>query len=328
MNIRRISFRRGFTLIELMTAMAVTAVLVLVIMQLTTQAIDLWKIVREDVNTAASSRVALQTMAHDFESFQLRTGDNEYQWLAAKVDDPVSGAPKGLKIPRSARCIFFACAPDRNPSVSSSTALRSNYREARAHNMDTQGDVNAISYRLLYRDQILNLPGSYHGGESLFPLFSLYRTVVPPRDAYERLLGKTNLTGAFSSFENDEEKNLLCENVLEMSLIFTVQYVKGGADAKSGRGSYDTITVPIVTTNGKGSGHKISVYGDRIEVDGSKLENARLVSADISITTLTEEGVAIIEQIRQHRRRAPKAAEFFNRYTRSYSRTVALPQPL
>ncbi len=328
MNIRKISRYRGFTLVELMTAMAITAVLVLVIGQLTQQSIDLWKTVREDVNSASASRVALQTMAHDLESFQLRAGGNKFQWLAAWADADVDGAPKGLNIPRSARCVFFACAPDRNPSVSSSRALRGNYRAARAHNMDTQGDVNAISYRLMYRDQILNLPGSSQGEAAIFPLFSLYRTVTPPRESFERLLGKEDLSMAYGSFEKEEEKNFLCENVLEMTLIFNVQYVDGNADAESGRGNYTTISVPIVSTTKSQKGKKVAVYGDRIVVGGQTLENARLVSADISITTLTEEGVALVEQVRQGRRRAPKPAEFFNKYTRSHSRSVGLPQPL
>ncbi len=328
MNISRLSFRRGFTLVELMTAMAITAVLVLVIGQLTQQSIDLWKAVREDVAAASSSRIALQTMAHDLESFQLRAGGNKFQWLAAWADDDVQGVPQGLKVPRSARCVFFACAPDRNPSVSSSRALRGNYRAARAHNMDTQGDVNAISYRLMYRDQVLNLPGSSTGEADIYPLFSLYRTVIPPRESYERLLGKEDLSMAYGAFTQEEEKNFLCENVLEMTLIFTVQYVDGEADAESGRADYKTISVPVIASNKSQKGKKVAVYGDRIMVGGEILENARLISADISITTLTEEGVALVEQVRKGRRRAPKPAEFFNKYTRSHSRSVALPQPL
>ncbi len=328
MNISKISRYRGFTLVELMTAMAITAVLVLVIGQLTQQSIDLWKTVREDVNAASSSRVALQTMAHDLESFQLRAGGNAFQWLGAWADDDVQGAPKGLKVPRSARCVFFACAPDRNPSVSSSGALRGNYRAARSHNMDTQGDVNAVSYRLMYRDQVLNLPGSSEGEADIFPLFSLYRTVIPPRESYERLLGKEDLSVAYAAFEREEEKNFLCENVLEMTLIFNVQHVDGEADAESGRADYRTISVPIISSTKSQKGKKVAVYGDRIVVGSEVLENARLISADISITTLTEEGVALVEQVRKGRRRAPKPADFFNQYTRSHSRTVALPQPL
>ncbi len=324
---RIISRRRGFTLIELLTAMAITAMLVLVIGQVTTQGVDLWKAVREDVSTTASSRITLQTMAHDFESFQLRAGDNKYQWLFAKADDNVRGLPKGLQIPRSVRCVFFACAPDRNPSVSSSVSLRGNYREARAHNMETQGDVNAIGYRLMYRDQILNLPGD--GGEQgMFPLFSLYRQVVTPRETFENLLGQTNLESAYVQFEREDERNLLCENVVELSLIFTVQYTDEDADIKSGRVSYQTISVPVISSRPNARGKRVDVYGDRIAVDGKTLENARIVSADIAITTLTEEGVAVADQVRLGRRRAPKMVDFFRRYTRSFSRSVSLPQPL
>ncbi len=308
--------------------MAITAVLVLVIGQLTRQSIDLWKNVREDVAAASSSRIALQTMAHDLESFQLRAGANKFQWLAAWADDDVQGAPQGLKIPRSARCVFFACAPDRNPSVSSSRSLRGNYRAARAHNMETQGDVNAVSYRLMYRDQILNLPGSAKGEASIFPLFSLYRTVIPPRESYERLLGSADLSSAHAAFEREEEKNFLCENVLEMTLIFNIQYVDGKADVESGRANYSTVSVPIISSAKSQKGKKVAVYGDRIVVGGEEFYNARLVSADISITTLTEEGVALVEQVRKGRRRAPKPAEFFNKYPRSHSLTGALPQPL
>lgn len=328
MKTRILKHRCGFTLVELITAMAITAVLVLIIMQLTNQGIALWRTVQEDVSTTSSSRVALQTMARDLESFQMKGGINQYQWFFAKTDQGAKGAkiPKGLNIPRSAQCVFFACAPDRNPSVSSSTSLRSNYRDARAHNMETQGDVNTIGYRLMYRDQILNLSGNADEQGS-FPLFSLYRQVVSPRETFERLLGQEDLESAYVPFESKESDNFLCENILELSLIFNIEYVAGKADAKSGRAEYDTISVPILSARG-GRGKTVKVYGDRIEADGKTLANGRIVSADLSITVLTEEGVGLVEQIRQGRRRAPKTADFFNKYTRSFSRTVLLPQPL
>jgi prepilin-type N-terminal cleavage/methylation domain-containing protein len=323
------TYRRGFTLIELMTAMAITGMLVVVIMQLTNQSIDLWKAVSQDVNTSTRSRVALQTLARDFESFQMRGYDNKYQWLFAKADENMDNVPKGLNIPRSAQCVFFACAPDRNPSVSSSTSLRKNYREARAHNRDTQGDVNAIGYRLMYRDQILNLPASDGNDRGVYPLFSLYRHVVSPRETFEELLGQKNLESSYVRFEKDDDQNenFLCENILEMNITFTIRYANSKADVERGRVDYDTVTVPIVASNRRTN--KVAVYGDRIEAAGATYENARIDSANISITVLTEEGVAMVEQIRQGRRRAPKKiADFFAKYTRSYSRLVTLPQPL
>lgn len=326
MKTARHILRRGFTLVELMTAMAITGMLVLVIMQLTNEGIDLWRVVREDVSTSTRSRVALQTISRDFESFQMRAGDNKYQWLFAKADESVSGTPKGLSVPKSAQCVFFACAPDRNPSVSSSTSLRGNYRDARAHNRETQGDVNAIGYRLMYRDQILNIPGADANDPTTYPLFSLYRQVVSPRSTFERLLGKDNLEAAYVPFEQDDEKNFLCENILEFNVSFSISYSDEQANAEDGRVFYTVETVPVIASN-KDS-NKVEVFGDRIEAGGKTYRNARIDSAMVSITVLTEEGVALVNQIRQGRRRAPKPAEFFARYTRSFSRIVAMPKPL
>ncbi|MBR1981957.1 MAG: prepilin-type N-terminal cleavage/methylation domain-containing protein [Akkermansia sp.] len=327
MKLGKKSLYRGFTLIELMTAMAITGMLVVVIMQLTNQSIDLWRAVSEDVSTSTRSRAALQTLSHDFESFQMRGYDNKYQWLFAKADESMDNVPKGLSIPRSAQCVFFACAPDRNPSVSSSTSLRKNYREARAHNRDTQGDVNAIGYRLMYRDQIQNLPGVEGDEPGVYPLFSLYRQVVSPRDSFEQLLGKENLESAYVRFEDDDEKNFLCENIMELNITFNIRYASSQADAKEGRVEYEVVSVPIVASNRRTN--KVAVYGDRIVAGGSTYENARIDSAMLSITVLTEEGAAMVEQIRQGRRRPPrKIADFFAKYTRSYSRLVSVPQPL
>lgn len=322
--------RGGFTLVELITAMAVTALLVTVIMQLTNQGIALWEAVRQDVSTTTSSRVALQTMARDLQSYQMRSG-NRYEWFFAATDEDVKGGklPKGLDVPASARCVFFACAPDRNPSVASAYGLRSNYRTARSHNKETQGDVNTIGYRLMYRDQILDRGADSPKDGGLFPTFSLYRQVISPRNTYDHLLCKQNLEQAYERFEEAEESNFLCENIIELSLILNVQYIKDEKGARQARPSYASVSVPILSTRGKKKKERsISVYGDRIEVNGKVYRNARIQSANISMTVLTQEGVNLVEQVRLGRRRAPKPDDFFNRYTRSYSTLINLPQPL
>lgn len=323
--------RRAFTLVELVTAMAITAVLVIVIMQLTNQSISLWKVLREDTSSAATARLALQTLARDLESFQMRSADdNKYQWLFSEVDTAIRGVPNGLAIPRSARCIFFVCAPDRNPAVSSSPAsMRTSYRDMLASSDQYQGDVSTVGYRLLFRDHILNLPAR-NGDTETFPLFSIYRNVVSPKDTFENILCKEDLRGSYSQYQRAEEKNFLCENIIELSLTFTVQYLDENSSSNAEEGpSYRTITVPVLSTNASRGVRSFSMYSNTAEMEGGRsLQNARIVSAEISITVLTEEGVALIEQVRQNQRRAPKLEDFFSRYTRSYSRSVALPQPL
>lgn len=319
---------RGFTLIELIVAMAITAGLVLIIMQLTNQGVTLWQKVREDVSTSTSGRVAMQIMARDLESFQMK-GNNRYEWMFAKTEQERQGGklPKGLKIPRSVQMVFFACAPDRNPAVSSSTSLRNNYRDARAHNMETQGDVNAIGYRLMYRDQVLNVDAS-DKEKGIFPIFSLYRQIIPPRESYDNLMCQNSLEQAYVPYEKDEKENFLCENILELSLIFNIEYVNDSADAESGRVGYETISVPVISSSSASMSKSISVYGDRIVAGSSTYRNARVVSATMSITVLTAEGVNLVEQVRQGRRRAPKPEEFFRSYTRCFTSSVLLPQPM
>ena len=324
--------RRAFTLVELVTAMAITAVLVVVIMQLTNHSISLWKILREDTSSADTSRLALQTLSRDLESFQMRSDDsNKFQWFFSEVDTPMRGVPRGLSIPRSARCVFFACAPDRNPAVSSTPAsMRSSYRDMRASSDKYQGDVSAIGYRLLFRDHILNLPAR-NGDTETFPLFSLYRNIVSPRDTFENLLCKDDLRSSYSQYQSSEEKHFLCENIIELSITFTIQYLdeSSGSGDESGSPTYLTMQVPLLSSNANRGVRSFSLYSDHAEMEGGRnLQNARIVSAEISMTVLTEEGVALVEQVRQGQRRAPKLEDFFSRYTRSFSRSVALPQPL
>lgn len=319
--------RKGFSLVELITAMAITATLVIVIMQLTKQSIDLWKAMQEDAAANSSSGLALQTISRDLESMQMRSGNHDYQWFFAEVDGAMKGTPKALRIPKSARCVFFVCAPDRNPAVGAKSSSRNNYRDIISNNVDTQGDVSAVSYRLLFRDQVLNLP-SRAGDMNIFPLFSLYRQVITPRETFDFLLGRENLDAVYKRFESNEEKHFLCENIVELSLIFNLEYADENTSSNNDHVTYQTVTVPILSSAAKDGEQRFRLWGDRALAGGAELRNARIVSAAVSMTVLTEEGVALIEQVRLGQRRAPKLEEFFSRYTRSYSRSVTVPIPL
>ena len=319
--------RRGFTLVELITAMAITAILVLIIMQLTNQSVTLWKVMQEDTSSSVTARMALQTLSRDLESFQVRSGSGTFQWLYAEVDEAMSGVPRGMNIPKSARCIFYVCAPDRNPSVSSGSSLRNTYRDIRANNIDTQGDVSAVGYRLMFRDQILNIPGK-NGDVTTFPLFSLYRQVLSPRDTYDYMLGRDDLKASYARFEGNDDKHFLCENIVELSLIFNVEYPDVSSSTNNNQPTYRSLSVPILSTTARKGKSRFRLFGDRAFTDGEEMESAHIVSAELCITVLTEEGVALVEQVRLGQRRPPKLQDFFSRYTRSYTRAVSLPLPL
>lgn len=339
----KIKFKRaGFTLIELLTAMAITAILVSVIMQLTLQGISLWKSVNDDVNTTSTARIALQTMAHDLESFQMKPGANDYEWFNARKDEDNEGAKqlqKGQKkakkpeklsyVPDSACFVFFTCAPDRNPAVASDEASRKGYRVDLATATDEQGssylgDVNAVGYRLVYKDHIQNKDAT-DKSEGVFPVFALYRHIVSREDTYDKMLCQEDIYKVFrTDCEQGEERDIICDNIVEMNLTVNFEYVATKAsDGKSAQKMTESVTV--ISSNGKGK--KISVKGDTVVVDGKAYPNARLVSAHITVTVLTEEGVAMVERMRHGKARAPKPVDFFARYTRQFSTAVTLPQP-
>lgn len=322
--------RRAFTLVELITAMAITAVLVVVIMQLTNQSVILWKVLREDTSSAATARQALQIMARDLESFQMRpASDEHYQWLFSEMDRAMNGVPKSLEIPRSARCIFITSPTEHNPAVSSSPiSLRTSYRDMLSSSEKFQGDISAVGYRLLFRDHILNLQAR-NGDTESFPLFSLYRNVVPPRETFENFLGKDDLRGPYSRYERAEEKSFLCENIVELNITFIVRYMDEASASNGDKPTYSTMVVPVVSSNASRSIRSFRLYSNNAEMEGGRtLNHACIIAAELSMTVITDEGVALVEQVRQGQRRAPKLSEFFSRYTRSYSRSVSMPQPL
>lgn len=322
-----IRVKRAFTLVELLTAMAITAILVVLIMQLTNQSVSLWKVMQEDAHSANAARAALQTICRDLESLQIRISTGDQQWIYAEVDEPMHGVPKELAIPKSARLLFFTCTTDHNPAIAAESSVRSSYRDIMSSNLDTQGDVSAVSYRLLFRDQILNVPNR-NGDNTIFPLFSLYRQVLTPRETYEHMLGHNDLRAAYSRFESTEEKSFLCENIVDMSYIFHVEYANPKNSDSRGQARYESEAVPILASSARRGKQRFRVNSQRATSTNSVMENARVVSVEVSITVLTEEGVSLIQQVRMGQRRAPKLDELYSRYTRCFSRTVSLPVPL
>ena len=312
----------AFTLIELLAAMTITTVLVLVIVALTSRGVDIWRWVLQDVRTTTLARTAMDTMTKDFESMQFRPG-NPFEWMLVQRDsDLVSRAektkvsrkkgrssslnearvnlmtmgPEGAKITNASQLVFFTTATDRNPAKSSMDM----------RNDRIIGDVNCVGYKLLYRDQILD---------------------------------QQDLWSAYARYQQDETvpSNFLVENIVEMTLIFEVDYQKKIGNSGSNKSDKDasqraSVLVPVMTTgaNRLGSCTQMDVYGNRLDIIGSSvniddLKSGRVTAVTISMTVVTDEGMALVDQIRQKKRPAPSPEEFFERYTRSFTQRIALP---
>lgn len=335
----------GFTLIELLVAMTIASSIILMVLYLNNSGAKWWKSTKDTVYTTTVSRVAMQTVAQDLESFQMKPGDNNYEWLYAGKDTEGPGKasskknkaqknkPSGLShIPDSARLIFFSCSPTRNPAVSHDADIRDSYR---SHLMSSgsgvagddsyKGDVSAICYRLEYKDNISNSKGG--SGDGVFPVFSLYRQVMSAEKTYEEALCVESLENIFN---NEAHNELICDNVVEMNLSFNIEYTpKGGEKQKARR----LESVSVISSNGQSK--KVRVRGNSVFVDGNELKNARIVSANINVSVLTEDGVVMVDRLRQDKDRKlarqlqteSGQVDFFRDYTRQFSRAVTLPQP-
>lgn len=268
---------RGFTLIELMVAMAITTIIVTVLVSITGVALDTWQRGRAEIRASRQAKAMLDTMAKDFESLVSRRG-NGFEWLYSKVDTDLPGPSANLST-NAAELIFFTAATDRYLGQIGTTD-------------DKGGDVSCVGYQLQYQDPV---KGTEEENSSTFVL---YRLLVDPDATFKDLLGKEDLKGAFSSYSTKvkEVENFVCENVYQFTLTYQVEVsqVSGsGATAK-------TTKVPVRVTLGEtGAGKELRLQGDGIVTDASagslkptvtvdELKAGRLTAVEIGITVLSD----------------------------------------
>jgi len=195
--------RKGFTLMELMVAMAITVIIVTVLVSITSIAIDTWNRSRSELRAARQAKSMVDSMARDFEALVSRPG-NEYEWLTIDTANTVSTDKSPLPSTNASDLIFFTAATDRYKGNIGGTG-------------DLGGDVSCVGYQLFWKDPIDQAGTAYK-------TFVLNRLLVDPKPAFDSLLGKTNLAQAFSNFSGDLEKteNFVCENVFQFTIMFHV----------------------------------------------------------------------------------------------------------
>ncbi len=293
---------RGFTLIELMVAMAITTIIVTVLVSVTSIALDTWNRSRAEVRAARQAKAMTDTMARDFEALVTRKGNN-YQWLFGDG----SSTPPGENLPstNANELIFFTSATDRYEGQINTAE-------------DEGGDVSCVAYRLEYKDPIT-------GDNTGFPTYVLNRLLVDPDETFNDLLGKEDLKTAFSKYSTQlsEAENFVCENVYQFSTTFHVEVMSDG----------ERISVPI-TLGSSNSGQTVSEFsinGDGLGgslqgasgVTSDELKAGRVTAVEIALTVLSDFAV---DQLRNRRFPTPAAqAEFLAENSYQYSKVVEVP---
>lgn len=300
--------RSGFTLLELMVAMGITAIIVTVLVSITGVATDTWTRSRSEVRASRQAKVMLDTMAKDLESFVSRRGQNA-EWLVAKIDD--ANLPKVARegsSPEVAWLTFFTAATDR-------------YFGQVGTDDDKGGDVSCVSYRLEYQDPIEGA-----GGNDRTKTFVLYRLLVNPDETFEQLLGKEDLETEFNSYKNDvtEEENFVCENVTQFTVTFLVEVTRTGSGASGG----SVVETARVTLGGNSQGNEFRLNGSTgidtdLSADGFSLDEikgGRLKGVELSMSVISDAGLARITA-----GNGGLSEKDYARHVYHYARTVELP---
>jgi prepilin-type N-terminal cleavage/methylation domain-containing protein len=300
---------KGFTLIELMVAMAITTVIVTVLVSITGVALDTWQRGRAEIRASRQAKSMLDTMAKDFESLVSRRGNN-FEWLYSKVETDLPGPSENMSS-NAAELIFMTAATDR-------------YQGQIGTADDLGGDVSCVSYQLQYQDPV---KGTEEENSSTFVL---YRLLVNPDETFKDLLGKDDLSTAFSTKYKDKVKeveNFVCENIYQFTLTYQVEVTQIAGTT--------TTTVPVRVTLGEtGAGKELTLRGNGLEmpdvsvgkikpaVKSEELLAGRLTGVEIGITVLSDAAVIRLAQegLSDKVREKILAQESFQ-----YSRTVELP---
>ena len=271
---------RGFTLIELMVAMGITAIIITVLVSITGIATDTWTRSRDEIRASRQAKVMLDTMARDLESLVVRRG-NDFEWLHAKLESgnlpPVSSGGTGNSSD-SISLTFLTAATDRYLG------------QVGEEFPQNAGDVSCSSYRLRFQDPIEG------GNDDRTSTFVLYRLLVNPDEAFVDLLGQPDLDDAFGKYQAniDNQENFICENVHQFSLAFHVEVTLTADD-----GSTEVKTARIVLGGSSGDG-EFRVTGRGIqtslsagdEFDEATIQAGRLKAVEVSMSVLSDGGIA------------------------------------
>jgi prepilin-type N-terminal cleavage/methylation domain-containing protein len=320
--------RRGFTLMELMVAMAITTIIVTVLVSITSIALDTWNRSRSELRASRQAKGMLDVMARDLEALVLRRG-NVNEWFSCEVDPNLSSIGSQLQSTNAARLLFFSAVTDRyDGGVNTSS--------------DKGGDVSCLDYKLEYKDPLEDFGGS---GPEL-KTFVLSRLLINPDDAFKDLLGQTNMTNAIAGNNNgnvtlrdalsktayakdiEDPENFVCENIFQFSFSFLIE-IK--------RATGVTELLPITLPRKGPAIDELSITGGGIVlkeggivvttgVEGFTREeilSGRLASIQISATVVSDFGV---DQLRNRKFDSEsKRAEFLAKNSYQYTKLVQLP---
>jgi prepilin-type N-terminal cleavage/methylation domain-containing protein len=193
--------KSGFTLVEILVATAMMAILLMIVLSITNNFMRGWNSTSGKLATSGQAKLAMDYLSQDLSSAIFRNDQNE--WLETVLQDKVG--PNPYLVRNTSLITFFTPVVDENSS--------------------TTGDISATCYDL--ESQTL-----FEGSE--ITTFALYRTVEPPTGTFTNFLGNQSLKSSWSksTVYNPYSgapplENLLVANVVEFTILFGYTDVNG-----------------------------------------------------------------------------------------------------
>jgi prepilin-type N-terminal cleavage/methylation domain-containing protein len=327
---KNLSSKRGFTLMELMVAMAITTIIVTVLVSITSIALDTWNRSRSELRASRQAKGMLDVMARDLEALVIRRG-NVNEWFSSEVDPDLNKIGDKFASTNAARIVFFTAITDR-------------YDGKIGTSSDLGGDVSCVDYKLEYKE-----PFGPGGSTNDFKTFILSRLVVNPDVAFRDLLGQTNMSNALQgnnqgnvtlrdtlagkSYAKDIEKpeNFVCENIFQFSLSFAIEIKRTVNNVTTALPLFITIpnkspAIDELSLTGGGILLKEGGIVSTLGMDGFTREEilgGRLTAVQISATVLSDFGLDQVKR-RTFKNESDKA-KFLAQNSYQYTKLVQLP---
>lgn len=308
----------GFSLVELLVAMTITALIVVSLASVSSMAMNTWSRSKGEIRASQQAKVLLDQLAKDFESMVVRRGNN-YEWLLAQAAG--TSANMATNVPT---LTFYTAATDRYDGNIGN------------HTFDLGGDVSLVNYVHTIRDNF-NLPDS---DPDSIRSYMLARRLIDPKATFDSYLGRNNLASAatFTSFRREEQ---LSENIGAYTLTFNFEFPV----ANPGPGMPKSEIVPVTLTNStvgnSASVKSIKIQGDRVTFDpspsnwpalspGLLTDNPKLVSVGMAVTVFTDNGMRRIAAAFKAGNMAAvtnQKAAMYNKESFTYTRVVKVHAP-
>ncbi len=177
---------RGFTLVEILTATAIMAVIVGFVMTIMTQVLDVWNSSSDELALSGQARVGLDLLKQDLQQAYFRRDGAQWMVLTTELPQDVGTVGRQYSTMASAAGTASITTMASRLMMYAPSTLRQTTDTAPPPPNPLFGDVCAIEYRMTYGPL-------FAANLSSQPILALHRAVVNPKST---MIGLTQSGGA------------------------------------------------------------------------------------------------------------------------------------